>query len=165
MINISSVANIVKVCEYFIRASVGPENFCGIAKKDRFYFSEEFSKQKQSWFSEKFKGHFLFSVTSTSWHSFRTLLVRERLKCSVRIESSTNDESVESFRGLVNSRNFERVRRQIIGVNTCRNICCNFDIPRGSCCSVRISVPSDIALRLKFIENISAKAGIFNGKN
>lgn len=102
---------------------------------------KEFSKQNNLDFrKEKFKRHVLF-YNQRSWNPFRILLVRKQLKCPIRIESSTTT-SVESFRRLVNSRNFERVRRQIIGVSTCRNICRNIDILWGSCCFIRISVIS-----------------------
>lgn len=132
-----------------ILLNVDPENFCGTSRKrSTLFLRRVFGARVISIFGKvKFKRHVLF-CNQRLQNSFRTLLVRKRLKCPLRIESGTNDESVESFHGLVNSRNFERVRRQIIGVSTCRNICRNIDIPRGSCCSVRISVvPSDIALR------------------
>lgn len=142
--------------------AISPPSFNGIARTNRLFFVEESSSaREQSRFSK---------TESRGTHS-RTLARSRVLFCNQRSSDPSrpsnafspeaikvfgknrngrDDESVESFRRLVNSRNLERVRRQIIGVSICRNICRNIDIPRGTCCFVRISVvPTDSARALR----------------
>lgn len=131
----------------------------GTATKNRLFFVGEFSARGNLDFPKaEVRGARARPIPQStlveSLLSCRTLLVRKRLKCPVRIE--TGATTAASKASAVNSRNLERVRRQIIGVSICRNICRNIDIPRGTCCFVRISVvPSDSArVALKFIENV-----------
>lgn len=86
---------------------------------------EEFSARGNSGFRKlKFAGararaHILFyNQRSSNSYFSRTLLVRKRLKCPVRMGTrARRRERRELPRGLVNSRNLERVRRQIIAVS------------------------------------------------